>query len=198
MFRYGVWHGCILLFLIIRINNFSKYIYWIIIIFLMTLKTTNFILFIYIYVYMHMRVCVYIYILPRWHYSFPGGSDGKASAWITGDLGSIPGSGKSPVLFPGKFHGLRSLVGYSSCIHKESDTTERLHFHFQVALVVKILHANIEDIRDMGLIPGLHWEDPLEEGGNTPVFLPGESHKQKSLEKCSSQGIKEVDRTEVT
>ena len=30
------------------------------------------------------------------HLSFPGGSDGKASAYIVGDLGSIPGSGRSP------------------------------------------------------------------------------------------------------
>ena len=34
-----------------------------------------------------------------------------------------------PVLLPGKFHGLRSLVGYSSWGSKESDMTERLHFH---------------------------------------------------------------------
>ena len=34
------------------------------------------------------------------------------------------------VLLPGKFHGQRSLVGYSPWGHKESDTTERLHFHF--------------------------------------------------------------------
>ena len=27
---------------------------------------------------------------------FPGGSDGKASAWNAGDPGSIPGSGRSP------------------------------------------------------------------------------------------------------
>jgi len=27
---------------------------------------------------------------------FPGGSDGKASAYKTGALGSIPGSGRSP------------------------------------------------------------------------------------------------------
>ena len=29
---------------------------------------------------------------------FPGGSDGKASAYNAGDLGSIPGSGRSPVV----------------------------------------------------------------------------------------------------
>ena len=29
-------------------------------------------------------------------YDFPGGSDGKASAYNAGDLGSIPGLGRSP------------------------------------------------------------------------------------------------------
>ena len=36
----------------------------------------------------------------------------------------------TPVFLPGKSHGQRSLVGYSPQGHKESDTTERLHFHF--------------------------------------------------------------------
>ena len=34
------------------------------------------------------------------------------------------------VLLPGEFHGLWSLVGYSPWSCKESDMTERLHFHF--------------------------------------------------------------------
>ena len=34
----------------------------------------------------------------------------------------------TPVLLPGESHGQRSLVGYSPWGHKESDTTERLHF----------------------------------------------------------------------
>ena len=34
----------------------------------------------------------------------------------------------TPILLPGKCHGWRSLVGYSSRGHKESDMTERLHF----------------------------------------------------------------------
>ena len=38
---------------------------------------------------------------------------------------------------------------------------------FQVALVVKNPHANAEDIRDAGLIPGQ--EDPLEEGVANPL-----------------------------
>ena len=36
----------------------------------------------------------------------------------------------TPVLFPGKSHGRRSLVGYRPWGCEESDTTERLHFHF--------------------------------------------------------------------
>ena len=32
----------------------------------------------------------------------------------------------TPVFLPGKFHGLKSLVGYSPWGRKESDTTERL------------------------------------------------------------------------
>ena len=36
----------------------------------------------------------------------------------------------TPVLLPGKSHGLRSPVGYSPWGHKESDTTERLPFTY--------------------------------------------------------------------
>ena len=41
----------------------------------------------------------------------------------------------TPVILPGKFHGLRSLVGYSPWGRKESDTTERLHFHFSLSCI---------------------------------------------------------------
>ena len=69
---------------------------------------------------------------------FPGGSKDKASACNTGDLGSIPGSGRSlekemathSSTLAWKIRGLKSLVGYSPWGHKESDKTERLHFHF--------------------------------------------------------------------
>ena len=36
----------------------------------------------------------------------------------------------TPVFLPGESHGRRSLVGYSPRGRKESNTTERLHFHF--------------------------------------------------------------------
>ena len=51
---------------------------------------------------------------------FLDSSAGKESAGSVGDLGSIPGSGRSsgevmattPVFLPGEFHGQRSLVSY--------------------------------------------------------------------------------------
>ena len=39
----------------------------------------------------------------------------------------------TPVLLLGKSHGRRSLVGCSSWGREESDTTERLHFHFSLS-----------------------------------------------------------------
>ena len=41
----------------------------------------------------------------------------------------------TPVLLPGKSHGQRSLVGCSPWGLEESDTTERLHFHFSVSCI---------------------------------------------------------------
>ena len=68
---------------------------------------------------------------------FPGVSQVKASAYNAGDLGLIPGLGRSPgerygnplqYSLPGKSHGRRSLVGYSPQGRRELDTTQRLHF----------------------------------------------------------------------
>ena len=39
----------------------------------------------------------------------------------------------TPVLLPGKSHARRSLVGCSQWGRQESDTTERLHFHFSLS-----------------------------------------------------------------
>ena len=41
----------------------------------------------------------------------------------------------TPVLLPGKSHGQRSLVGCSPWDREESDTTERLHFHFSLLCI---------------------------------------------------------------
>ena len=43
----------------------------------------------------------------------------------------------------------------------------------------------------------LDWEDPLQKGlATTLVFLPGESHGQRSLASYSPWGCKELDMTE--
>ena len=41
----------------------------------------------------------------------------------------------TPVLLPEKSHGRRSLVGCSPWGREESDTTERLHFHFSLSCI---------------------------------------------------------------
>ena len=62
------------------------------------------------------------------------GKNPSASARDAKDIGLIPGLGRYPgvgngnllqYFLPGKFHGQRSLAGYSPWGHKESDTTEQ-------------------------------------------------------------------------
>ena len=48
----------------------------------------------------------------------------KESACNVGDLGLIPGLGRSPGGGPGESYGQRRLEGYSPRGSKESDTTE--------------------------------------------------------------------------
>ena len=50
-------------------------------------------------------------------------------------VGKIPWRRKwqpTPIILPGESHGRRSLLGNSPQGRKESDTTERLHFHFSI------------------------------------------------------------------
>ena len=72
----------------------------------------------------------------------------------------------TPVLLPGKSHGWRSLVGCSQWGCKESDTTERLPFHFSLSCI--------------------------GEGNGNPVFLPGESQGWGSLDSLPSIGSHRV------
>ena len=70
---------------------------------------------------------------PFWTGHSPSGSDSKELACNVGNLGSVPGLGRSPggghdnplqyscLENP---HGQRSLAGYKPGGHKESDTTE--------------------------------------------------------------------------
>ena len=84
----------------------------------------------------------------------------------------------TPVLLPGKPHGWRSLVGGSPWGRTESDTTERLHFHFSLSLFTF-----------------MHWRRQWQPA---PVILPGESQGQESLVGCCLWGLTESDTTEVT
>ena len=69
----------------------------------------------------------------------PGGSDGKASVYNVRDLGSIPGLGSSLEKEMATHSSTLALkipwteelgAGYYPWGHKESGTTERLHFTF--------------------------------------------------------------------
>ena len=82
----------------------------------------------------------------------------------------------TPVFLPGKSHGRRSLVGFSPWGRGESDTTERLHFHFSL---FTFMHRRRK------------WQP-------TPVFLPGESQGRQGLVGCRLWGCTELDTTEAT
>ena len=61
----------------------------------------------------------------------------------------------TPVLLPGESHGRRSLVGCSPWGREESDTTERLHFHFSLSCIGEgngnpLQHSCLENPRDGG------------------------------------------------
>ena len=84
---------------------------------------------------MKRHVCYLFVIIYIFKLGFPGGSDGKESACNAGDLGLIPGLGRSlgkghgnplQYSFLENPHGQRSLVGYSPWGCQESDMTEQL------------------------------------------------------------------------
>ena len=57
---------------------------------------------------------------------------GMLETWFNPWVRKIPwrrAQQPTPVFLPGESHGQRSLVGYSPRGRRESDTTERLHFH---------------------------------------------------------------------
>ena len=98
---------------------------------------------------------------------FPDSSVGKESACNAGDLGLIPGSGRST----GEGIGYPLQYSWASL----------------VAQLVKILPAMWET-----WVQSLGWEDPLEKGkATTPISWTGEFHGLYSL-----WGHKESDTTE--
>ena len=94
------------------------------------------------FVVFQKRPFFFFFLTFKYTYSilggFPCGSAGKESACNVGDLGLIPGLGRSPgeeywlpppVFWPGEFHGLCSPQG-----HIELDTTEQLSFSLFTAV----------------------------------------------------------------
>ena len=86
--------------------------------------------FLLVFLYFIYQICFRIKLAVL-YYGFPGGLAGIESAmkasWVHFLVGKIPWRRKrqhTPVLLPGKSHGLRSLAGYSPQGCKESDTTE--------------------------------------------------------------------------
>ena len=135
-------------------------------------------------------------------------------------LGKIPWKRQwqpTPVFLPREFHGQRTLACYSPWGCKESDTTEQLTLHFQVPKRKKKSYmsstATGTGHGSQGLPRQLRgrerarqcrrWErlgfDPRvgkipwrRAWQLTPVFLPGESHGQRSLVGHSPWGHKKI------
>ena len=96
----------------------------------------------------------------------------------------------TPVLLPGKSQGWRSLVGCSPWGRTESDTTERLHFHFSLSCIGEgngnpLQCSCLENPRtaEPGGLPsmgshrvGHNWSD-LAVAASHPVWRPGEQPK---------------------
>ena len=84
---------------------------------------------------------------------FPGSSDSKESTCNVGDLGSIPGLGRSPEGGHGNPlqysclenpHGQRSLAGYSPWGLRELDTTEQLTTAQHLSIVcIHTVHLSV-------------------------------------------------------
>ena len=89
---------------------------------------------------------------PNSHMGFPGSSAGKEYTCNTGNLGSIPGSGRTT----------GEGIGYP--------------LQYSWALLVAQLVKNPPAMRETWVQP-LGWENPWRmEHLPTPVFLPGEFH----------------------
>ena len=128
--------------------------------------------------------------------NFPGGSDGKASAYNAEDPGSIPGLGRSS----GEGNGnslqysclenprWRSLISYSPWGQKESDTTEQLHFCCPDYLEIKSpLLIILSSLLHSLLLRSRAWFSPHLSK------LEFYSEAQGSLECCNPWGRKESD-----
>ena len=141
-------------------------------------------MYIYIYIYVYICVCVYIYI---------------------GDIGLIPGSGRSPgrrkwlptpVFLSGNSHGQRSLAGYSAWGSQKSVMTIYTYtLGLPRGLSDKGSACQCRRYRGcrrcefdpwIRKIPWRRKWQPIS------VFLPGISHGQRSLANLQSMGSQRV------
>ena len=104
---------------------------------------------------------------------FPGGANGKESSCQSRRHGFDPWVGKipwrskwqpTPVFLPGKFHGQRSLRGYSPRGPKESDTTDQPSTHLSAFAAVKFAQQTPQ-IRSLHLWARQSNDKPAKECG---------------------------------
>ena len=135
---------------------------------------------------------------------------------ITGS-GRSPEGGNSnplwhptPVILPGKSHGQRSLVGCSPWGHKESDTTERLHFEFSLSCIGEgngnpLQYSCLENPRDEGAwwaaVYGVaqsrtRLKQLSSSSSSSIVFLAEKSHGESRLVGYDPKGHRELDMIE--
>ena len=84
---------------------------------------------------------------------------------------------------------LRSIYSTNYFLNSCFAYHQLLRWVSQVALVAENPAANARDIREMGSIPGWAWQ-------STPVFLPGEFHRQRSLAGYSPWHHRELETTQ--
>ena len=94
----------------------------------------------------------------------------------------------TPVLLPGKSHGRRSLVGCRPWGREESDTTERLHFHFSLSCIGE---GNGNPLQCSCL------ENPRD-GGAWWAAVYGVAQSQTQLKRLSSSSSRVVIPTKVS
>ena len=111
-----------------------------------------------------------IWLLP----GFPGGSDSKASACNAGDLGLIPGLGRSPGEGNGnplQYSCLENPMdggAWQAIVHGVTNSQTRLSdFTFRASLVAQRL-KRLPAMRETW-VRSLGWEDPLEKVNGNPL-----------------------------
>ena len=104
---------------------------------------------------------------------FPGGSDGKESTCHVGDLGSIPGLGRSPGegnSYPLQYSGLENSTDcIAHVVAKRWTQLSDFHFHFEASLMAQTV-KNLPTVQDTW-VQSLGWEDPLEKAMATHFII---------------------------